>query len=241
MSADRITPLLTDTPPHPSSQDPSRLWIVEDHESIRELLCTFARGLNQVALVGSSRNAEPMLTAARREEIDVVILDLMLEGDGGLQVLDFLTDLPRKPKVIVFSGMATLHTVQAAVEWGVAGYVDKSASLDDLRRAIDRSREEGAYFSSGPSSLIRQFIQRRGSEAGRPALTARDRVIVQKTAQGVHTKRIAEALKLSEPSIYKLKKSIMRKLDVNSDQELTLCALRMGLIHPNGGDRPTSP
>jgi DNA-binding CsgD family transcriptional regulator len=62
---------------------------------------------------------------------------------------------------------------------------------------------------------------------------------VQRTAQGVHTKRIAESLNLSEPSIYKLKKSIMRKLEVNTDQELTLCALRMGLIHPDGSDRPS--
>jgi DNA-binding NarL/FixJ family response regulator len=135
--------------------------------------------------------------------------------------------------------MATLHTVQTAVEWGVTGYVHKSSSLEDLRQAIDRSRGEGAYFSSGPSALIRQFVQRRGTEADSPALTPRDREIVQRTAQGVHTKRIAESLNLSEPSIYKLKKSIMRKLEVNTDQELTLCALRMGLIHPDGSDRPS--
>lgn len=240
MPADYNTTPATKTTQPEHSEDKRRLWIVEDHESIRELLCSFAREIDTLELVGSSRSAEPMLAAARSEEVDLVILDLMLESQGGLQVLDLLTELPRRPKVIILSGMATIHTVQAAVEWGVAGYVDKSAPLDDLRHAIERSRGDGAYFSSGPSTLIRKFIQRRGNEDGRPALTARDRVIVQKTAQGVHTKRIAEALKLSEPSIYKLKKSIMRKLDVHSDQQLTLCALRMGLIHPSGEDRPKS-
>jgi DNA-binding NarL/FixJ family response regulator len=222
-----------------ATRKPSRLWIVEDHESIRELLCDFARGLPAVELIGNSRNAEPMLATAKRDGLDLVILDLLLEGSGGLQVLEQLSAVSPRPKVIVFSGMATLHTVQTAVEWGVTGYVHKSSSLEDLRQAIDRSRGEGAYFSSGPSALIRQFVQRRGAEADSPALTPRDREIVQMTAQGVHTKRIAESLSLSEPSIYKLKKSIMRKLEVNTDQELTLCALRMGLIHPDGSDRPS--
>ena len=222
-----------------ATHKPSRLWIVEDHESIRELLCDFARGLPAVELIGSSRNAEPMLATAKRDGLDLVILDLLLDGSGGLQVMELLSAVNPRPKVIIFSGMATLHTVQTAVEWGVTGYVHKSSSLEDLRQAIDRSRAEGAYFSSGPSALIRQFVQRRGTEADSPALTPRDREIVQRTAQGVHTKRIAESLNLSEPSIYKLKKSIMRKLEVNTDQELTLCALRMGLIHPDGSDRPS--
>lgn len=239
MSADRSPSLAPDPAPSSIPPSPCHLWIVEDHQAIRELLCSFAADIPSVRVVGSSGSAAPMLQAVQRQEVDLVILDLLLDGDGGLQVLETLAEVTQRPKVIVFSGMATLHTVQTAVEWGVSGYVDKSSQLEDLRRAIERSREEGAYFSNGPSSLIRQFIQRRGSEAGRPALTPRDRIILQKTAQGVHTKRIAEALKLSEPSIYKLKKSIMRKLEVKSDQELTLCALRMGLIHPNGSDRPS--
>lgn len=125
-----------------ATRKPSRLWIVEDHESIRELLCDFARGLPAVELIGNSRNAEPMLATAKRDGLDLVILDLLLEGSGGLQVLEQLSAVSPRPKVIVFSGMATLHTVQTAVEWGVTGYVHKSSSLEDLRQAIDRSRGE---------------------------------------------------------------------------------------------------
>ncbi len=220
-----------DTPVSEALPAPCRIWVLEDHDAIRQLLAQFVLVKPTYTVVGASARASDLIEACRRGEVDLVLLDLVLDGVGGLQVLEELATLTPRPKAVVFSGTATLHTVQAALSLGVSAYVDKSASLDQLRVAIARAAEGGVYFSERVSTIMRRLVeQRNAGSGGSHVLTSRELRVLELIARGFSAKELAAEVGLSEPAIYKIKQSISTKLQAWTDQQLTLNALRMGLI-----------
>lgn len=209
---------------------PCRIWILEDHDAIRQLLGDFVALHPQWTLAGASTRGKPMVEACARGEVDVVLLDLILEGRGGLKVLEDLAAIEPRPKVIVFSAVLTVHSVQSALCWGVNGYIEKAAPLPELEAAIERAAQGGVYLSERVSAIARSLVSR-GHHTGEGALlTPRDLRVLELVARGTNTKALARVLGLSEPATYRLKGQVAAKLNAQSDQELTLIALRMGLI-----------
>ncbi len=220
----------TNTPP-PTPARPCRIWVLEDHNAIRQLLADFVLVQPGYKVAGASARAEPLLEACKKSEVDLVLLDLMLEGIGGLKVLEELSAFTPRPRVVVFSATVTMHTVQAALSWGVSGYVEKAAPLEQLQSAIARAATGGVFFSERVSTMVRRLIEQRSQGTEGPnTLTPRELRVLELVARGMSAKQLAKEMNLSEPAIYKVKQAISAKLHAWSDQELTLNALRMGLI-----------
>lgn len=225
--------------PQPDVSNPPscRIWVLEDHNAIRQLLADFVVVQPGHKLAGASARAEPLIEACQRGEVDLVLLDLMLEGTGGLKVLEQLSSIATRPRVVVFSATVTMHTVQAALGWGVSGYVEKAAPLEQLQIAITRAATGGVYFSERVSTMVRRLIEQRSAGVDSAnALTARELRVLECVARGLTAKQLAREFNLSEPAIYKVKQAISSKLKAWTDQELTLNALRMGLIGSLGED-----
>lgn len=218
---------MTMTPP---AAPECRIWILEDHHAIRQLLTEFVLVQPGLKVVGAGGDHAALVQACAAGQVDLVLLDLMLDGCGGLNVLERLGQGTGRPKVVIFSAVVTLHTVHAALHWGVSGYVEKAAPLEELQAAIARVAGGGVYFSERVSSIARTLVEGRGHRRSAVALTPRELNVLAMIARGMNAKLLAEHLSLSEPAIYKIKKTIAEKLQTNSDQELTLTALRMGLI-----------
>lgn len=214
----------------PSAEHPCRIWVLEDHAAISQLLTDFIAGEPAYRVAGASANSEPLLAACARGEVDLVLLDLMLEGIGGLRVLDELNRFEPRPKVVVFSATVTQHTVKTALSWGVQGYVEKAAPLEELHAAIARAASGGVFLSRRVSAITRRLIEQRNPKLEDAALSPRELRVLELLARGVTTKEIARELSLSEPATYRVKNAISAKLQAWSDPELTLQALRMGLI-----------
>ncbi len=108
----------SDPKPSAATGRACRVWITEDHLSIRQLLKSFISLQAGFAVAGSSPDAPPALGAARAGEIDIVILDLMLRGDGGIGALIKLGELARPPRALIYSATATTHSLQLALSPG---------------------------------------------------------------------------------------------------------------------------
>ncbi len=210
--------------------DPLRTWIVEDHASIRELLVEFLAEQKGFKVLGAGDDPEPALAAARESRVDMIILDLSLPKSGGLHALEQLSKLKQAPRVIVFSAMSSPQTVGAAIEFGAVGYVEKTAPLSELQIAIQRIRDGGVYFSEGPSRVMHQLAGATSSKARSPMLTSRELEFLRLLAKGEAIKAIAKTLNLSEGSAYRIRRELFGKLGSNSDQELALAAMSMGLL-----------
>ena len=211
-----------------------RVWITEDHLSIRQLLQSFISLQPGFVVAGSSPDAPPALGAARAGEVDIVILDLMLRGDGGIAALMKLGELARPPRVLIYSATSTAHSLQLALAHGAAGYVEKSDSLDELSLALSRLREGGMHFSPGPSRLLTTLL--RPEVRGRRRGEDIELKVLEKLARGVAVKAAAHELGLSVQKVYRVRQTLMERANASTAQDLTRYAIEMGLVGAHRAD-----
>jgi DNA-binding NarL/FixJ family response regulator len=207
-----------------------RVWIVEDHVIFRDLLADYLRGTSEVTLQGQSDNDIELLAACERGEVDAVVLDLNLTQTGGLAILEKLRQTRRPPAVMILSATVTEHSIQHAVRLGAQAYVEKAASLEEVRQAILRLREGKAYFSNHASRIMTKLAFRDPRSEGRLDLTARETELLRDLALDVSIKDIATRLNLSKWSVYRMRSDLMQKLGTRSTEDLVSYAFKIGLI-----------
>lgn len=218
----------------PAAGRSCQVWIIEDHLSIRQLLESFLSLLPGFVVAGSSPDAAPALGAARAGGVDIVVLDLMIRGDGGIAALRRFREMPRPPKVLIYSATSTVHSLQLALAHGAAGYVEKSDSLDELKLALGRLRQGGMHFSSGPSRLLTLLL--RPQARGRERTEGTELKVLEKLARGLTIKEAAHELKLSTQKVYRVRATLMERANAHSSQDLTRYAIEVGLVGAQRSD-----
>lgn len=215
--------------PGPSAADaPRRIWIVEDHISVRQLLEAFINLIPGFKVVGVSAGEGPAWEAAQRGEVDLVVLDLMIPGIGGINALQKLRALPAPPRVIIYSGTTTVHSLQLALAHGAAGYVDKGDSIEELKSGLQRVSEGGIYFSQGASRLMSSLM--RSGPGGMLKLEPTEFRVLELLAGGYSIKDIAKEMKISDQKVYRTRQSLMERADARNAQDLVRYAFEIGLV-----------
>lgn len=225
-SASNPEPLRSDTPPRGA---PPRLWIVEDHCVVRELLSAFIETLPGFTLAGSSEDAKSALHAAAQGRMDLLILDLRLANDTGIGLLRDLANLERRPKVLVVSGVSSPQAFSHCLGFGISGFVEKSASLEEIKTALSTIRDGGTHFSAGAAALLAAFIRRKLSTSG-DHNQEREIQFILKLGRGQTIKSIAAELNTSEQHVYRLRQALYSRWGVSTDQELVISAIQAGIL-----------
>jgi DNA-binding NarL/FixJ family response regulator len=181
----------------------------------------------EYALVGQSGDGQEALSMCLELEPDLVVLDAMLPGMGGVELLRRL--LARLPglKVLVFSGHESPHLIREMVEAGAKGFVEKTANLREFKKGLAVIALGGTYFGPAVAGALRgEFTQ----PAPRGTLTGREREILQLVARGHSTKEIAARLGISAKTADNHRTNLMRKLDLHEVASLTRHAIDSGLL-----------
>lgn len=208
-----------------------RTWIVDDHSAIRELLVDFIGRAPGYKVVGSGPLAESALAAAREGAVDFIVLDLLLPKQTGLHALEELSQLPNKPRVMIFSAVTTVQTIEMCVQLGAVGYVEKNSPLKQMEAALARIRQGGVYFSEGASRVLGQLLHRKStSNAKKDVPNQRQLELVRMLAVGKTMKEIASEMNLSEQYLYRLRQELFKEWEVRTDQQMVVRALQMGLL-----------
>ena len=165
-----------------------RLGIVDDHPLVVDGLRASIESATDLELVDVGATSEDARQLLVREDIDVVTLDVRLEGGNGLQVLAD-RGVRVRPFVLVLSSFETAQYVAAAARCGASGYLLKTAPLDDLLGAIRTVAAGGTVFST--LQLRTKLV----------TLSPRERDIARLVAEGLTNKEIGERLGLSRKGI----------------------------------------
>ena len=219
-------------PPAPPAR--CRVWIIEDHLSIRQLLQGFVSSLPGFAVAGSSPDAAPALRGVRAGQIDLVILDLMIQGGGGIGALLKFRGETNPPRVVIYSATATMHSLQLALSHGATGYVAKTDSLEELGLALKRVRAGGTHLSPDPARLL--------VSSPKPRVGVRKTVgevelgVLAKLARGTTVKGTALDLGLSLQKVYRVRQTLMERSGARTPQDLTRYAIEMGLVSAHRSD-----
>jgi DNA-binding NarL/FixJ family response regulator len=208
-----------------------RVAIADDHPLVLDGLEQLFRFEPDITVVARCRNADEALRAWRNDAPDVLVLDLLMPGGGGLELLRAVNGDTRPTRVVLLTAVVDDDQLLEAIRLGAQGVVLKDMAPQLLVDAIREVARGGQWLEKGLGGrALRRLLSRetRASEAAR-VLSAREREIVRLVASGLRNRAIAERLSISEGTVKVHVHNIYEKLDVNGRIELTIYARENGL------------
>lgn len=192
-----------------------RVVVVDDHDLLREGVSTVIASYPDLDVVGEARSGEAALEIVAELDPDVVVMDIVMPGIGGVEAIRRLRELNPSLGIVALSSFSTGAQVRAAIDAGATGYLIKSVDGESLARAVRSAAEGTATFS--PEITLALI----GGESSNQVsmLTARELDIADLVAEGKTNQEIAEALVLSIFTVKNHVSSILMKLDVRSRTE----------------------
>jgi DNA-binding NarL/FixJ family response regulator len=212
-----------------------RVVLVEDQVAVRELLATVLRMDDQFEIVAECGDGQTACSTCLELKPDLVILDVMLPGLNGVDVLKRFSRHLKNTRVLVFSGFQNPALVRELLQAGAHGFVEKSARLAELRKGIQTVADGGTYFGPHIAALLREAVvnPRQSNRQELEALTAREREILQLIAESYSTKEIAAKLEVSVKTAENHRTNLMKKLNLHDVASLTRFAIEHGMTNCN--------
>lgn len=208
--------------------------IVDDAELFREALRA-AFSQEGFDVVGVAADAMKGIDLAREHEPDLVMLDLLMPGMSGLEVVGTITKTSPKSKVVLLTASESAEDLMAAVKAGASGYLTKDTPLPRLVAAMNDVLDGGAAVSPEMGgklfTAMRDLLRHHGMAAARrPELTGREVEILSLVGEGKTSREIADELYISENTVRNHVRNILDKLGMRSRFEAVNWAHREGLI-----------
>lgn len=189
------------------------LMIVDDHplmrRGIRQLLALDPR----LEVIAEANNGTEALAEARRQEPDVILLDLNMKGMSGLDTLKALRHEGIGSRILVLTVSDAQSDIFTMVDAGADGYLLKDSEPEMLLNQILQASQGEKVFSEG---VARYLANRQHSADPLRQLTERERDVLQEVARGLSNKEIAAILHISEETVKVHIRNLLRKLDVRS-------------------------
>jgi len=209
-----------------------RVVIIEDQTAIREMLADIVNSNPFLEVIAETGEGQSGLEICLEQKPDFVILDIMLPGLNGGEVLRRFSKHLRNTQVLVFSGYQTPQLVRELLKAGAHGFVEKAAPLSELKKGIDIVANGGSYFGPDVAQLLRASVVSPHSarEPGVDILTTREREILQLIAESNSTREIASKLDISVKTAENHRTNLMKKLDLHDVAGLTRYAIQQGII-----------
>ncbi len=210
------------------------LVIVDDHPVVRQGLRVLLEREPDFAVVGEAGAGLKVADLVDRLHPTVLLLDLMLPGLNGLEVLRQVRQRTPATRVLILSMHPDDAYVTEALRVGAAGYCLKTAKAEDLIAAV-RAVAAGQHYLSPPLAdrLITAYAQQATpSTDPYETLTTREREVLHLVAEGHANVQIAARLGISPRTVETHRANLMRKLNLQSHADLVRYAIRRGLISP---------
>ena len=216
----------------PTTGDPIRLLIVDDHPVVRDGIRGMFAGDREFEVVGEAANGREAVDRTAVLLPDVVLMDLRMPELDGVSATKEIVDRYLGARVLILTTYDTESDVLPAVEAGATGYLLKDTPREELRRAV-RAAAAGESVLSPP--VARQLLGR-VRRPSRGTLSDRELEILVIVAHGATNKAVASQLFISEATVKTHLLHIYDKLGVNDRAAAVAAAYERGLITPGAAD-----
>jgi two-component system, NarL family, response regulator NreC len=209
-----------------------RVLIVDDHAVVRAGLKMLVDAEDDLEAVGEAGTAREAVFEARSAKPDVILMDVMMPEQSGIEAVPQLLHEQPDAKVLVLSMQDDPRYVREAFEAGASGYVLKEAADAELVAAIREVARGGRYVHPelGARLIAAESEERRRAEEN--PLSDREREVLRLLALGHTNQEIAKQLFISVRTAETHRAHIMQKLRLSSRAELVRYALAEGLLEP---------
>lgn len=207
-----------------------RVAIVDDHEIVRagfrEML-TDELGIN---IAFEAASGEEALARLKEIDCDVLLLDLALPGQSGVDVLRILRQRHAGLHVLILTGYPEESYALAMIRHGADGYLCKECDRDKLLHAVRTVAQGRHYLSPRMAELLADEVANGGPAVPHEQLSERELQVFLRLARGQSVSEIGEILHISIKTVSTYRARLLEKLGVTSNAELATYALRHGLL-----------
>ena len=211
-----------------------RVLVVEDQSAVCDLVSEMVQSHPRCVAVGTASDGLSAIELALRLKPDILVLDVIMPGVGGIEILRRLGGSLPAMKVLIFSGKQEPHIVRALMQAGIHGFVNKNGPLSELRKALEALSLGNTWFNEDFSRTVRQALASPSflGDGMIDQLTPREREIAVLIAQSHSSKEVAAKLNISIKTSENHRANLMRKLGVHDVAGLVRFAIRHGLVDP---------
>lgn len=201
-----------------------RVLIVDDHEMVRRGLTMFLRAYPALELVSEANSGEQAVALCGELGVDVVLMDIIMPGIGGIEAIRQITTQYPAVRVIALSSAMDSANVTRALDAGAMGYLMKNISTDDLAAAIEEVHQGRRVLSEE----AKQAIIRASTRPFEPTyrVSAREYEVLHLLIEGRTNPEIAERIAASRSTVKYHISSILSKLGVTNRNDAVEVALR---------------
>lgn len=208
---------------------PTRVLLADDHPIVRAGIRAILENEAQVEVVGEAADGAQALQSIEKLRPDVVLLDLMMPGVDGFEVLKETSEKFGEVRVILLTIHEEVEYAYQALHLGASGYLPKSAASAELPLAIE-------HVMGGKKYISPTLDQNAAIESGRDGavllseLTPRQKEVLARIAEGQSTKDIALALEISVKTVETHRAQLMERLNIHNIAGLVRYAIKAGLV-----------
>jgi DNA-binding NarL/FixJ family response regulator len=208
-----------------------RAYLIDDHRALREAVATMLDAQADMMVIGQSGDAATGTADIATLCPDIVVLDLKMPGQSGMSAIGQILAACPATKVMVFTMYDNPGYVWATMNAGATGYVLKSASSEELLRAVRAVAGGGGFLQAEVTMPLLKRLAREAKVADdSSALSNREMHILESLAAGKSNKMIARDLSLSEDTVKSHLRRVYEKIGAADRAHAVAIALRMQII-----------
>lgn len=207
-----------------------KILIADDHSVVRNGVMKSLSANFPDAEFGEASNAADVFRIIHEAKWDLVILDINMPGRNGLETLKEIKENHPEIPVIIFSMYSEDQFAVRAIKSGASAYLTKDISSDELTRAISRILKGERYLTPSLMELITNELWHNHNKATHETLSDREYQVFRLIASGKSVSIIARELSLSVKTISVYRATILKKMNLNNNSEITYYGFKHNLV-----------
>ena len=209
---------------------PYRVYVLDDHKFIAELLAQRLGTDHCINVVGLGNTGSAALHFMREHRVDIALLDMELDDDDGVGIAVELLRLEPRLRIVGLSAHVASHYPLTLLEAGGRGFISKRASTKELVEGVRRVARGDLAISPDVAFHLATAVRESGPVNKLRALTAKEVEVLKLISRGLSVEEISAELAISSKTVQSHRHNMRRKLKLRSDVELCLLALKAGCV-----------
>lgn len=207
-----------------------RVGIADDHPITRTALRCYLDEQDGIRVVAEASSGREAIDLVRTHAVDVLLLDLDMPGQSGIDALSMIKAKAESVGVLVLSGYPEHQYAVPLIRNGASGYLNKACEPSEITTAIRRVAGGARYITPVVAELLATQMVSPTPGGPHEQLSARELQVFLKLAQGCTAGEVAAELSLSAKTVSTYRARLMRKLQAHSNSDLTYYALKHRLL-----------
>jgi DNA-binding NarL/FixJ family response regulator len=207
-----------------------RVGIVDDHAIVRSGLRQYLADHVDIRVTGEAANGTEALELARQGEVDVLLLDLSMPDQSGVDALAAIKARFPDLAVLILSGFPETHYATTLLRQGASGYLNKECDPEEIVTAIRTVARGRRYITAAVAEMLADGAADMGDKLPHETLSERELQMFLRLAKGETINHMAEAMFLSVKTVSTYRTRVLEKLKLQTNSDLTYYALKNGLI-----------